>query len=251
MVNRLIALVVLTLTATVTCQQAALAQAQPVNTAPPAGHAADLSGVWMSRGLTAIFDPADPRFEKPDTMPMQPWAETKFKNTKPGYGPYATAKSEDPTLNCFPPGMPLILLVPFPMEIIQAPGRVLMYFEFGNHLRQIYTDGRGHPPDPMPTYMGHSIGKWEGDTLVVDTIGLTDKSWIDRAGHPHTEALHIVERIRRSDRNTLQFDFTFDDSKAYTRPWTGAKRFTLVPDGEILEYVCVDNFIKSPPKFKQ
>jgi hypothetical protein len=250
MKNRLTALI-LTLAVTIACPQFTLAQSQPATATPAAGHAADLTGVWMSRGLTAIFDPADPRFSKPDTMPMQPWAEAKFKATKPGYGPYATAKSEDPTLNCYPPGMPLILLVPFPVEIIQAPGRVLMYFEFGNHLRQIYTDGRGHPQDVMPTYMGHSIGKWEGDTLVVDTVGLTDKSWIDRAGHPHSEALHIVERIRRVNRDNLQFDLTFDDPKAYTKPWTGKKNFTLVPDGEIMEYVCVDNFIKAPPKTAQ
>ena len=202
----------------------------------------------MSRGLTAIFDPSDPRFVKPDTLPMQPWAEAKFKATKSGYGPYATANSEDPTLNCYPPGMPLILLVPFPLEIIQAPGRIIMYFEFGNHVRQIYTDGRAHPKDSMPTYMGHSVGKWEGDTLVVDTIGLTDKSWLDRAGHPHSDALHIVERIRRVDHETLQFDLTFDDTKAYTKPWPGKKLFRLVPGGEIMEYVCADNFIKSPPK---
>ena len=242
--NRLMA-VALALATAIACPQAAAAQSAGT---PVAGHAADLTGVWMSRGLTAIFDPADPRFEKPDSMPMQPWAEAKFKSAKPGYGPYATAKSEDPTLNCYPPGMPLVLLVPFPVEIIQAPGRVIMYFEFMNQIRQIYTDGRGHPKDLMPTYMGHSIGKWEGDTLVVDTVGLTDKSWLDRAAHPHTEALHIVERIRRTDRNNLQFDLTFEDPGAYTRPWTGSKRFSLVPDGEILEYVCADNFIKSPPK---
>lgn len=209
---------------------------------------ANLGGVWMSRGLTAIFDPADPRFEKPDTLPMQTWAAEKFKSAKPGYGPYATAKSEDPTLKCYPPGMPQILLIPFPMEIIHASDRILIYFEFGNHLRQIYIDGRTHPKDPIPSYMGHSIGKWEGDTLVVDTVGLTDKSWLDRAAHPHTEALHIVERIRRVDRETLIFDLTFDDPQAYTRPWKGVKRFTLVPDGEVMEYVCVDNFIKSPLK---
>ena len=79
-------------------------------------------------------------------------------------------------------------------------------------------------------------------------VGLTDKSWLDRAAHPHTEALHIVERIRRVDRETLIFDLTFDDPQAYTRLWKGVKRFTLVPDGEVMEYVCVDNFIKSPPK---
>jgi hypothetical protein len=182
---------------------------------------------------------------------MQPWAEAKFKSAKPGYGPYATVNSEDPTLDCFPPGMPLILLVPFPMEIIQAPDRVIMYFEFGNNVRQIYIDGRAHPKDPMPTYMGHSVGKWEGDTLIVDTIGLTEKSWLDRAGHPHTDALRIVERIRRVDHDTLQFDLTFDDPKAYIRPWTGQKRFKLVPGGEIMEYVCADNFIKSPPKSRK
>ena len=99
--------------------------------------------------------------------------------------------------------------------------------------------------------MGHSVGKWEGDTLVVDTIGLTEKSWLDRAGHPHSDALHIIERIRRVDHETLKFDLTFQDANAFTRPWTGQKRFSLVPGGEIMEYVCADNFIKSPPKSRK
>ena len=140
--------------------------------------------------------------------------------------------------------MPLILLIPFPVEIIEARDRIVMYFEYSNLMRQIFMDGRPHPADLQPTYMGHSTGRWDGDTLVVDTVGLTDKSWLDRAGHPHSDALHIVERIRRLDHETLEIDLTFDDVKAYTRPWKGRKLYTFRPGWEIMEYVCADNFKK-------
>ena len=217
-------------------------------TARGACAAGDIFGVWAPRGQTNTFSPDDPQMRKGDSMPMQPWAAEKFKNTKSGYGPNATAESEDPTFQCYPPGMPLILLIPFPMEVIEAKDRIIMYFEFSNLMRQIYMDGREHPKDLMPSYMGHSIGRWEGDTLVVDTVGLTDKSWLDRVGHPHSDALHIVERIRRRDKDTLEFDLTFDDVKAYTQPWPGKRLYTHKPGWEIMEYVCADNFVKAPPK---
>ncbi len=206
--------------------------------------AGDLFGVWSPRGQTITFSATDPQFKQADDMPMQPWALEKFRNTKSGYGPHATPESEDPTFQCYPPGMPLILLIPFPLEIIEARDRIVMYFEYSNLLRQIFMDGRPHPADLQPTYMGHSTGRWEGDTLVVDTVGLTDKSWLDRAGHPHSDALHIVERMRRLDHETLEIDLTFDDAKAYTRPWKGRKLYTFRPGWEIMEYVCADNFRK-------
>jgi hypothetical protein len=127
------------------------------------------------------------------------------------------------------------------MEIIQIPGRVIMFFEFNHYVRQIYTDGRGHNEDLPPTWMGDSIGRWEGDTLVVDTTGFNDKTSIDRLGHPHSDAMHLVERIRRVDHDTLQDDLTVDDPKAYAKPWTGQQIFQLKPGWEITEYVCEDN----------
>jgi hypothetical protein len=128
------------------------------------------------------------------------------------------------------------------MEIFVVPGRVLIVHEFGHYIRQIWTDGRPHPKDPNPSWMGDSIGKWEEDTLVVDTIGFNDKTWLDQVGHPHSDALHIIERIHRTAPDMLQIDFTFDDPKAYTKPWTGTKQFKLRPDWQISEYVCEENF---------
>jgi hypothetical protein len=142
---------------------------------------------------------------------------------------------------CFPPGVPRIYLHPVPMEIIQIPGRVFLRFEFDHLLREIWTDGRGHPTDWNPTYMGHSIGKWKGDTFVVDTIGFNDKTWLDRLGHRHSEDLHVVERFRRVDHNTLQDDITVEDPKTFTKPWNTHVIFALRPDWEILEHACADN----------
>ena len=218
----------------------------------------DLSGVWNMRSSPSTrylgygFMAEEP--------PMTPWALERFKTNRPSFGPHGVPDSNDPvnptTVNavgCFPPGVPRIYLHPFPMEIIQSPGRVMMLFEFNHFVRQIFTDGRPHSTDLGPTWMGDSIGTWQGSTLVVDTIGFNDKTWIDRAGHPHSDALHVVERIRRIDRNTLQIDLTIDDPKAYTKPWGGQLIYQLRPGWNITEMVCEDNvnfdtFLKNEAK---
>ena len=204
--------------------------------APAAGvesQTRDFSGVWMEqREIT--FSPAEP--------PMQPWAEAKFRTVRPSYGPRASSKSEDPTLNCEPPGFPRILLSPFPMQIVQAPAEVIVLFEYDHFIRQIFLDRRAHP-DPSdldPSWMGDSIGHWEGNTLVVDTVGLTDRSWLDQVGHAHSDALHVVERIRRVDHDTLEDELVIDDPKVYTKPWTGRQLFKLKPTWHLMEYVCED-----------
>jgi hypothetical protein len=106
--------------------------------------------------------------------------------------------------------------------------------------RTVYLDGRGHPKDPNPDWMGHSIGHWEGDTLVVDTIGFNDKSWLDNVGHPHTERLHVTERIRRPDFGHLEIEFTIDDPGAYSKPWIIKRIADLDTRDEIGEYVCTE-----------
>jgi hypothetical protein len=219
---------------------------------------ADLSGVWNVQGgpnaryLSYTFSKDEPS--------MTPWAEERFKANKPSFGPRAVEDSNDPVnpttvsaTGCFPPGTPRIFLQPFPMEIVQTPGRVLMIFEFGHYIRQIFTDGRPHNTALGATWMGDSIGKWEGDTLVVDTIGFNDKTWLDRGGHPHSDALHVVERIRRVDDKTMQNDITIEDPKAYTKPWGGQIRFALHPTWNITEMICEDNvnfdvFLKNEAK---
>jgi len=204
--------------------------------APTAAPKPDLSGVWLRHmpvSARQYFSNQEPS--------MRPWAEAKYKAAKPTLGPNAVPELSDPVFSCFPPGVPQILLWPYPMEIIQIPGRVIMFFEFNHYVRQIYTDGRGHNQDLPPTWMGDSIGRWEGDTLVVDATGFNDKTSIDRLGHPHSDAMHLVERIRRVDHDTLQDDITIDDPKAFTKPWTGQQIFQLKPGWEIAEYVCEDN----------
>lgn len=198
-----------------------------------AAHAHDLDGVWMERQDTITFSADEP--------PMQPWAAERYRTAKPGYGPYATVNSHDPVLSCLPPGVPRILLMPFPMQIAQIPGEVLMIFEYDHFVREIYTDGRPQPKNLDPSWMGDSIGRWEGGTLVVDTVGFNDKTWIDMVGHPHSDALHVTERIRRADRKTLEDDLTIVDPKAYTKAWSGRQVFDLKPTWSLGEYICEDN----------
>ena len=205
---------------------------------PEARHATpasppDFSGVWMGHQDVVTFSPKDP--------PMQPWAEAKFKNAKPGYGPRATPDSQDPIQRCLPPGVPRILLMPFPIQVVQLPTQIIMIFEYDHYVRQIYLDRHDHPKDLSPTWMGDSIGRWEGNTLVVDTTGFNDNAWLDQVGHPHSDALHLVERIRRVDRDTMQIDVTIDDPKAYTKPWSGQVVYKLRPGWHLIEYVCEDN----------
>jgi len=193
----------------------------------------DLSGVWSGSPNADTFNQADPL--------LTTWAEDKFKAIKPGYGPHASALSDDPLLDCLPPGVPRILLTPFPMQIVQIPGEVIMLFEYDHYVRHVYTTKREHARGLQPTWMGDSIGRWEGNTLVVDTVGLTERSWLDQVGHPHSDQLHVVERIRRTDHYTLEDDLSFDDPKAYEKPWAGKRVFKLRPGWHLMEYVCEDH----------
>jgi hypothetical protein len=186
----------------------------------------DFSGVWQ------IAKPQGTLFPN-GGAPLTPWAETKFKAANP--------QTNDPNLGCLPEGMPRFMLsIPLPMEIFQVPTRVVIIREGVQLYRQIYLN-RPHPKDLDPTYSGDSVGKWEGDTLVVDTIGLNDKTWVDNAGLPHSEAMHVVERIRRTDRDTLVDDLTMEDPMAFTKPITTQRVYKLRPGWEIQEFVCTEN----------
>jgi len=132
-----------------------------------------------------------------------------------------------------------------PFEILQVPGRVLIHFERDHLVRQIFMDGREHPKDREVNWLGHSTGRWEAGRLVVDTVGLNDLTWFDAVGHPHTDALHVVARYRRVDQDTLEDELTFDDPKAYTKPWTVRQYFKFHPDEEILEdLMCEEHLLK-------
>lgn len=218
---------------------------QPATNTPPATPTVDLSGVWEANmpGLkwaTYSFSP--------DIPPMTPWGKQRYLAAKPSYGPRSVAESTDyvnPTtgkdVGCLPPGVPRIYIQPFALEMIETPGRVMEYFEFDHHVRQIFTDGRKHPKDPDLTWMGDSIGWYEGDTLVIDTIGLNEKTWVDRGGLPHSDQLHVIERIRRPTHDALEIKITIDDPKAYTATWSGYRNYKLEPGWNIKEFVCADN----------
>ena len=190
-----------------------------------AGAAPDISGVWQ---VTKY----QPKMFANGGAPLTPWGEAKFKTANP--------ETNDPNLGCLPTGVPRLMFVPLPLEIVQTPTRVVIIHEGVQALREIYLN-RQHPADLDPTFSGDSVGKWEGDTLVVDTVGFNDKTWLDGGAIPHTESLHVVERIRRSDHDTLVDEFTIDDPMAYTKPITAKQVYKLKPDWEIHEYVCEEN----------
>ena len=203
-------------------------------------------GVWVQEtGQATRPDWLDLQGNHLKDLPLTPWGEERFKASRATHGPRAVASltSTEPIVNCLPPGVPGIYTVSiYPMEIFQVPGRVIMLFEYGNYLRQIFTDGRKHQ-NLTPTWMGDSIGKWEGDTLVVDVSGFNDKTWIDSEGHPHSDALHVVERIHRVDHDHLVDEMTVDDPKAYSQPIMMKRPFTFEPDWNIAEFVCEDSDI--------
>ena len=148
--------------------------------------------------------------------PMTAWGEAQFDATKSSFGKrsYPLAETNDPIFHtCTPPGFPRIFLHPYPMQIIQSPGEVLMLFEWDSMRHPIYTDGRAHDTTLGPLWMGDSIGHWEGDTLVADTVNFNTKTWLDRMGHPHSDALHVIERIRRINHDHLIDDITIDDPR--------------------------------------
>jgi hypothetical protein len=150
----------------------------------------------------------------------------------------------DPEGFCLPPGGPRAFGTPYPAEFIQQADRIIVIFEGGAHVwREIHMDGREHPdPEVLnPTYFGHSVGHWEGDTLVVDTVGYNEKTWLDYGGHMHTDQLHTVERFTRPDRDTLHYEVMIDDPGAYSEPWTIAWDTRWNEGQELQEYICQEN----------
>ena len=189
----------------------------------------DLTGVWLVKNWSSLFYATGDL--KPDEM--QPWAAALYKQRQ------ADFRRDSDSVHCLPPGPKAGISVgPFPMKILQTPGLVAVLYEYQTIFRQLFTDGRALPTDPNPTWMGYSVAHWEGETLVATTAGYNDKTALDIAGHPHTEALRLTERYHRRDVGHMDLQVTFDDPKAYTRPWTLSLEYELIPDGELIEYVC-------------
>jgi hypothetical protein len=169
---------------------------------------------------------------------MLPWAQKVYDQHQ------ANVEVGDPESYCLPPGIPRMMNTPFPMQIYQLSDRIMQVYEGGAHMwRIIYMDGRKHTPADQwnPTYLGEGIGHWEGDTVVVDVTGFNDKTWLDSAGHPHTEQLHVVERYTRTKEENLHYEATIEDPGAYAKPWTVGWNVKWIPGWEPYEYICQEN----------
>jgi hypothetical protein len=193
----------------------------------------DLSGIWLS---------ARPRFNialglKPgETVPFQPAAKALFDERR------ANNSKDDPSARCLPTGLPVRATLATPLKLVQTPGLTLILYESRTTYRQVLTDGRPHPRViDWPSWQGFSIGKWEGDTFVIDTVGFNGKAWLDQAGHPESDALHLTERFRRRDFGHMDMEMIIDDPKMYTRPWSIFAEFVLQADTELLEFICEEN----------
>jgi hypothetical protein len=210
----------------------------------------DLTGVWMmrnppgsNRGYTN-FTFTDPKTAPPS---LTAWGEEKFKEAKDSNGGnYTLQETNDPVLTkCYPPGVPRVYFHPYPFEFVHTPKVTLMLFEYDHTIRRIYTDGRPLPKDPDPLWLGISVGRWEGNTtLVVESTGFNEKTWLDRIGHAHSDQLHVTERFRRVDKTHLELDITMEDPKALAKPWTATFYYQLAPPSwELGEISCSGDYL--------
>ena len=203
----------------------------------------DLSGVWWIplRSDENDQDAPPPKYAvnlaadlAPDAVPMRPASAALFQKRAEGLG------KDFPSSRCTPPGVPLNYTIPTPFKIVQTPEVTVVLHEEANLARQIFTDGRKLPRDPIPAWMGYSIGHWEGDALVVESSGFNDKTWLDAAGHPHGEKLRVTERYRRLNVGNMEIEITIADPEHYERPWTVKVAAELLPEVEMLESVCLE-----------
>ena len=192
----------------------------------------DLNGVWQRPYVPDMSRNARDQ-QGAGELPFTPWGAEKFKS-------YDASKF-DYTGYCLPQGLTRSMNSPFPIEIFQTAKRVAVLYEAWNVFHVIPTDGRGHPKNLDPTWMGTSVGRWDGDTLVVDTIGFNGKTNLDTVGHPHSDQMRASERFTRTDDKHIQYEVTIDDPKTYTKPWKNTRTFTLRPDWEVMEYSCMEN----------
>jgi hypothetical protein len=202
----------------------------------------DLSGLWEpgtggSLAPVAGATPVDPQFRDiglniKGGLPYQPWAAALVRRRQ------EENIKDDPDSRCMPLGLVKMHLHPYPRKILQVPGLVVILFERDTAYRQIFTDGRPLPGDPQPSFNGYSTGHWDGDTLVVETVGFRDDLWLDVNGNPLTSAAKVTERFHRPIFGRLEVEVTVNDPKAYTKPWTIQVNQTTAPDTEMLEFVC-------------
>ncbi len=190
----------------------------------------DLSGLWQPELTPYRFDVIQ---DVKDEGIFRPAAQALFLQRA------VNLRHDNPVTHCLPAGPQAIFAAGSTRfyRIVQSPGVIALLYELGS-FRQIYTDGRELPKDPNPTWMGYSVGHWEGDTLVVETAGFNDKTWLDMVGHPHSERLRVTEKFRRADFGHMQVQVTYDDPETMTRPLTMSVAVNYAADADMLEYVC-------------
>ena len=195
----------------------------------------DLSGVWQQRFVDKNGRPVVGLDLAAFTdIPYQPWSKEKYDYNKTSKG-----QAYDPESACLPAGVPRSTGLPYPFRLLQQPGLIAMLIEGNVHTyRMIFMDGKPHPEDVNPTWMGHSTGKWEGTTLVIDSVGFNDKTWLDPGGHVHTDKLHTIERFTRTNKQTIDYKIIIDDAGAYTKPYEGGFNLRYSENQELFEYVC-------------
>jgi hypothetical protein len=198
------------------------------------GHV-DLSGFWMpAAGVRHLLNLAADL--KAEDVPLQPWAQALYKERIENNG------KDHPGVRCWPSGIPEKLSIPDGLKVVHSPDLLLFLYESRTIYRQVFTDGRPLPPaDVQPTWMGYSIGRWDGDTMVVETMGSNGKTWLDMRGLPATDALRVTERYTRPTIGRIDIEVTIDDPKAYTRPWTVNLQWALLPDTDLIESICEEN----------
>ena len=207
-------------------------------------HTGDLTGVWYPSSVNTFnFIWTDAQGQHLNALPLTPWAEEKFKGNHPIGGEYTALTSNDPNFACLPPACRTS--IPTPIRLKSFKSRAARSCSSNTTTTCArFSPTAGIIRKMRPTWMGDSTGKWEGDTLVVDSTGFNDKTWLDVAGHPHSEALHIVERMRRVDHDTLLIDITLEDPQAYTTVLKTQRKYILKPGWNIMEYICEDTRVK-------
>jgi hypothetical protein len=194
----------------------------------------DLSGFWMPvEAVKHLLNLAADL--KPGEVPLKPWADALYKERIENNG------KDHPGVRCWPSGIPEKNNIPDGLKLVQTPDLVIFLHESRTIYRQIFTDGRPLPRNAQPAWMGYSVGRWEGDTLVVETIGQNGKTWLDMRGLPATEALRVTERFTRPNIGRIDIDVTIDDPEAYTKPWSVKLAWRLLPDAELIESICEEN----------
>lgn len=194
----------------------------------------DISGLWSAVNGFRYTVNLDVDL-KPGEVEMLPWAQAEYQRRKDTLG------KDDPVGYCNLPGVPQVNAIPYPYKILQNSTQVTFLYEAIRTFREVFIDGRGFPADMQPTWLGYSIGRFEGDTFVIETAGQNDKTWVDTGGHPHTEQLHVTEKFTRRNFGSMDLEITINDPGAYKKPWTARYQLRLMPDTEILEYVCTEN----------